>query len=100
MPQATNTTTAATTATTTNTAVLAPMKGRVQSLSITKTGMVLVTVSLPDGKSGKALLRKEQMETLALYFGGLPKKGTEVEASWSVSPSTGEISDEWLEMAL
>ena len=78
----------------------APMKGRVQSLSITKTGMVLVTVALPDGMSGKALLRKEQLETLALYFGGLPKKGAEVEASWSVSLDTGEISSEWLEIGL
>ena len=76
------------------------MKAIVSALTITKTGMVLVIVTMPDGQSGKMLLRKEQLDTLHTYFGGLPKKGSEVEASWSVSPSTGEVSSEWVEIGL
>lgn len=75
------------------------MKAKVSHLGITKTGMILVTVALPDGQSGKILLRKEQLDTLHTYLGGIPKRGTEMDVEWFVAGS-GEISSEWLEMAL
>lgn len=65
----------------------------------------VITKEAKDGKAAETkpancLLNEAQVKMLIALGESVPKPGSSVEISWSISTVTGEVSDKWVEIAI